>query len=273
MAAAHRPRAKSSIPLIRTSIFLPVSALIQTPWSRLDFSSGGKRSHFVKTGQISLPCTPGGTGTVASESHKMRSAALAFSRARRTPICSTASEFPASPPCRSKSPGSRQDQYVVQLYHESCPRRAKQSHIAAREGVDQRRFPALGGPAITMVTPSRSRSPMRAAASSFQPGKYRGENFTRAAAGGARHVFFLGKIDLRFEERRRLDEGVPPNRGLTPEHAFRLARAARRCHSVSASMRSARPSTSARSILPFVSARQVNSPGSAGRVPAIRQWP
>ena len=48
-------RAKASILWMSTSIFLPVSALIQSPSSRPGFSPGSKRSLFVKMCQTSPP--------------------------------------------------------------------------------------------------------------------------------------------------------------------------------------------------------------------------
>ncbi len=87
----------------------------------------------------------------------------------------------------------------------------------------------------------------------------------RPSSSGA-DVGFIREVETRFHQSERL-------RQLTRAilHRERTAvpvacsRACRRCASVSASMRSERPSTSARSSLPFSKARRANSPGSAKR--------
>jgi hypothetical protein len=66
------------------------------------------------------------------------------------------------------------------------------------------------------------------------------------------------------------DEGPRQRSHARPSAPERTRCAWRRCASVSASIRSARPSTCARSRRPFSSARRVNSPGSARRNPRHR---
>ena len=156
----------------------------------------------------------------------MRSAALAFSRARATPICSTASALSRKPAVSIKVTGQPPRSICNSIISRVVPAKgetiATSRRASALSKVD---FPALGGPAMTMVTPSRSRSAARPAASScFKPGKNGGENFSDTPAGRARHAFFLRKIDLGFEQRRRLQERGPPDRSLASEHALRLTK-------------------------------------------------
>src|ERR1700675_2860212 len=97
--------------------------------------------------------------------------------------------------------------------------------VAARKRVEQRRFARVGRPgddhdrALAQPFPGA-----RGCKLGFQPGKNGGEDLARAPPGKPRHALFLREIDLGFEERRRLQERAPPDRGLTPEHTLSLTK-------------------------------------------------
>ena len=130
-------------------------------------------------------------------------------------------------------------------------------------------LPAFGGPAIATTNPSRSRSPRPRPR--VPPRSRRASSRAIFSAGPTvlRHIGLVGKIDARLDQRQRLDQPRAPVSARSPSRPFICRYACRRCASVSAPIRSARPSTAVRSSLPFSKARRVNSPASAGRKPSI----
>ena len=129
-------------------------------------------------------------------------------------------------------------------------------------------FPAFGGPTMATSNPSRMRSATVAPAASrakvAEHGVDQVEDFGRDVD---RHLL-VGEIDRRLQQRSGPDQSCAASfRRAAPTAPERTRSAWRRCASVSASIRSARPSTWARSSRPFSSARRVNSPGSASRRP------
>ena len=135
-------------------------------------------------------------------------------------------------------------------------------------------LPALGGPAMTTRKPSRR--PLAAA------GRQDGARSRRAAWRRQRRPCAAASAASRRPRRRSRGRPrsapAPESARCAPtlveraQRAFGLRAApGARCASVSASMRSARPSTSVRSSLPFSKARRANSPGSASRHASKRE--
>ena len=129
-------------------------------------------------------------------------------------------------------------------------------------------LPALGGPAITTTKPSRKRSAAPAFASSTAISAIIASTLARTsrtkspATSPSSEKSIALSAAARAASRRRRWRSTQ-----TPSAPSSCRSACRRCASVSASIRSASPSTAARSILPLRRARRVKAPGSAGRQP------
>ena len=130
-------------------------------------------------------------------------------------------------------------------------------------------LPTLGGPAMTTLNPSRSRSPERAEA------RLRPIRSTAAAASRRTRARPAGSTSSWSEKSicastsaiaSTISARIASASRVSAPPAIRSAW--RRCASVCASTRSASPSTCDRSSLPFSKARSANSPGSAGRRPS-----
>ena len=131
-------------------------------------------------------------------------------------------------------------------------------------------LPALGGPASTTRNPSRRISPRWPSANWDVNLPWRLRTASCACA--------TARSDTSPSSEKSIAASTSPIAPNTsarkPSNRFDCTPLAcaipwRRCASVSASIRSARPSISAKSSLPFSKARLANSPGSAGRNPGI----
>ena len=84
-------------------------------------------------------------------------------------------------------------------------------------------LPALGGPAITTVTPSRTISPLApvpdAAARSALT---EASNAASRSCAKRRDIALIGKVDLGFEQRRGFEKRRAPSFRLMPQVAARL---------------------------------------------------
>ena len=148
-------------------------------------------------------------------------------------------------------------------------------HLAPRDPIEQRRLAGIGRTRDRdhQALAQAFAAPLSASASSISPASALRRS-PAPARSVRRDIALVGEIDAGLDQRQRLDE---PRRArlarVSPSSPFSWRNACRRCASVSASIRSARPSTSVRSSLPFSNARRVNSPGSAGRNPRSPRAP
>ena len=128
-------------------------------------------------------------------------------------------------------------------------------------------FPALGGPASTTRMPSLNRSVagrcdvarISPISSSSSREKDAGSDTSSSSAKSITASIDAARPSTRSRHPSIRRDKSPPAASSAP----------RRCNSVSAESKSARPSASARSIRPLLKARRVNSPGSASRNPSI----
>ena len=128
-------------------------------------------------------------------------------------------------------------------------------------------FPLFGGPTIATSNPSRTLSAIRAPALSARKSVNREHSISRTSgatstgtSSSAKSIVASSNAAARISFARQTSARCPMAPDKTRSACFR-------CTSVSASIKSANPSTCARSRRSFSRARRVNSPGSAGRSP------
>ena len=128
-------------------------------------------------------------------------------------------------------------------------------------------LPAFGAPMIATSKPSRIRSAARPPCTSCRRSACTARPRARTSGATSTGTSSSAKsmvASINAAARINFSRHSSALRPIAPD---RTRNACRRCASVSASIRSARPSTWARSSLPFSNARRVNSPGSANRSP------
>ena len=134
--------------------------------------------------------------------------------------------------------------------------------VATREGVEEGGFAGIGRSGDDDREPLAQALAARLVEHRADAGVDSPDPAERVILQTGRDVAFVGEIEGRFEKRQRLRAGSPATpRPWSPRAPASWRKAWRRCASVSASIRSARPSTRLRSMRPFRKARRVNSPG------------
>ena len=182
---------------------------------------------------------------------------------------------PPDPGCRGalryrrRSPAGRRGRSGLRSRRGSCLRPATRSPRPAGQRIEQGRFAGVRRP---------GEDDDEAFAQAFAPslGERPAHGVPHPCRAGSRRPPVPSEYRLRPKSR-----GRPPRRASAwsrvsrqpstsvPREPSSCRRACRRCASVSASTRSARPSTRLRSMRPLIKARRVNSPASAGRHPSI----
>ena len=130
-------------------------------------------------------------------------------------------------------------------------------------------LPALGGPTIATLRPSRTNCPSspsrRRRSSRSRTGARRPSNARRSGSGTS-----SGKSIAAASSSSSAASSARSARTSPARPPPRFASAARMAERVSASMTSATAAAALRSILPLRNARRVNSPGCASRAPQAK---
>ena len=186
------------------------------------------------------------------------------------PSASTSSPASRSPAVSAKVTGTPPSSSRASTTSRVVPARAET--IAASRptsAFNREDFPAFGAPRIATTTPSRNRSPRPASARCALISAASAVAATPTASSNP-----AGKSSSSNSMKASCRASNAVSRAAQPPYSLASAPSAwrsawRRCPAVSAATRSTIPSAAVRSSLPCRKARRVNSPGSAGRAPAV----
>ena len=175
----------------------------------------------------------------ASMTQSTRSAALARSRARRTPSCSTGSPLSRIRRCRATYRIAVEIEMDLDHVARGAGIRRHDRRLAPRQPIEQCRFSRIGRPAMATTRPSRNVRRGRRRPILLQSRCAIAAQHKAPADQILRHIGLVGKIDPRFDKGQRLDNFRRHASARSPIKPLSWRNACRRCAAVSAAMRSA----------------------------------
>ena len=234
------------------------------------YSAGtAPRSLFVPTVHKDFCTGCAMASTSGATSHSTRSAREISASARRTPSASARLSVDRRPAIStritSRPPRSSATSRTSRVVPGSSDTMARAALLSAVSSDD---LPTLGGPASATRRPSRTMRPRPTDSTAALTLMESDSIAAITDAGSSADTSPSSEKSSRASISARASSSVSRQPAIWPDSPpARRAAACCRCVSVSASMRSPRPSTSVRSSRPLRNARRVNSPASASRRP------